>query len=44
MSPQAITDVWVHGLPVVKAQKLATIDQEALMARVRTLTHDWVPA
>ena len=44
MSPQAITDVWVHGSPVVKAQKLAIIDQEALMARVRTLTHGWFPA
>jgi Predicted esterase len=35
MSPQAVTDVWVHGSPVVRAQKLATLDQEALMERVR---------
>src|SRR5207247_4938588 len=31
MSPQAITDVWVHGRQVVSGQKLATFDQEALM-------------
>ena len=44
MSPQAITDVWVHGSPVVKRQKLATLDQEALMERVRKLTSGWAPA
>ena len=44
MSPQAITDVWVHGRQVVKEQKLATLDQEALMERVRTLTSGWAPA
>ena len=44
MSPQAVTYVWVHGSPVVRAQKLATLDQEALMERVRRLTHGWVPA
>jgi len=44
MSPQAITDVWVHGRQVVKGQKLATLDQEALMERVRKLTGSWVPA
>ena len=44
MSPQAVTDVWVHGSPVVRAQKLATLDQEALMERVRRLTHGWAPA
>jgi 5-methylthioadenosine/S-adenosylhomocysteine deaminase len=44
MSPQAITDVWVHGRHVVKAQKLATLDQETLMDRVRRLTRDWAPA
>jgi len=44
MSPQAITDVWVHGRRVVEASRLATVDQDALMARVRTLTNDWSPA
>jgi 5-methylthioadenosine/S-adenosylhomocysteine deaminase len=44
MSPQAITDVWVHGAQVVKAQKLATLDQETLMERVRKLTDGWAPA
>src|SRR5215468_8969990 len=43
MSPQAITDVWVHGRPVVARQRLATLDQETLMERVRRLTHDWTP-
>jgi 5-methylthioadenosine/S-adenosylhomocysteine deaminase len=41
MSPQAIADVWVHGRQVVSGQKLATLDQEALMERVRTLTRGW---
>jgi hypothetical protein len=44
MSPQAITDVWVHGRHVVRGQRLATTDQAALMARVRALTADWRPA
>lgn len=44
MSPQAITDVWVHGRHVVKDQRLATLDQEALMERVTTLTRGWTPA
>ena len=44
MSPQAITDVWVHGRRVVEKGRLATLDQEALMERVRTLTKDWRPA
>jgi 5-methylthioadenosine/S-adenosylhomocysteine deaminase len=44
MSPQAITDVWVHGSQVVKGQKLTTLDQEALMERVRKLTLGWAPA
>jgi len=44
MSPQAITDVWVHGRRVVAKQRLATLDQEMLMERVRRLTHDWAPA
>ncbi len=44
MSPQAITDVWVHGRRVVKSQHLTTLDQAALMERVRALTRDWRPA
>jgi 5-methylthioadenosine/S-adenosylhomocysteine deaminase len=44
MSPQAITDVWVHGRHVVKGQKLDTLDQGALMERVRSFTADWAPA
>jgi 5-methylthioadenosine/S-adenosylhomocysteine deaminase len=43
MSPQAVTDVWVHGRHVVRGQRLATTDQAALMARVRALTADWRP-
>jgi 5-methylthioadenosine/S-adenosylhomocysteine deaminase len=41
MSPQAITDVWVHGRHVVQGQRLATLDQDALMERVRALTRGW---
>ena len=41
MSPQAITDVWVHGHQVVKNQRLTTLDQAELMERVRALTRDW---
>jgi 5-methylthioadenosine/S-adenosylhomocysteine deaminase len=41
MSHQAVTDVWVHGRHVVRSQRLVTLDQDALMERVRRLTHDW---
>jgi len=44
MSPQAITDVWVHGRQVVKDQRLATLDQRELVARVAALTRGWAPA
>ena len=44
MSPQAITDVWVHGRHVVEDRRLATVDQDALMARVAALTRGWTPA
>ena len=44
MSPQAVTDVWVHGRQVVKSQRLATLDQDGLMEQVRELTRGWVPA
>ena len=41
MSPQAITDVWVAGRRVVDRQRLATLDQDALVERVQRLTRDW---
>jgi 5-methylthioadenosine/S-adenosylhomocysteine deaminase len=41
MSPRAVTDVWVHGRRVVTDRRLATIDQAALMARVREVTRGW---
>jgi 5-methylthioadenosine/S-adenosylhomocysteine deaminase len=41
MSPQAITDVWVHGRRVVARQRLVTMDQSELMERVRRLTRGW---
>jgi 5-methylthioadenosine/S-adenosylhomocysteine deaminase len=41
MSHQAVTDVWVHGRWVVRGQRLATLDQADLLARVRALTRDW---
>jgi 5-methylthioadenosine/S-adenosylhomocysteine deaminase len=44
MSHQAVSDVWVHGRQVVHAQRLATLDQDALMARVAALTRGWAPA
>jgi 5-methylthioadenosine/S-adenosylhomocysteine deaminase len=44
MSPQAVTDVWVHGRRVVERQRPTTIDLSELMERVRRLTRDWEPA
>jgi 5-methylthioadenosine/S-adenosylhomocysteine deaminase len=44
MSPQAITDVWVHGRHVVENRRLATVDQDALMARVAAFTRGWATA
>jgi hypothetical protein len=44
MSHQAVTDVWVHGRPVVRGQRLATMDQAGPMERVRALTLNWRPA
>jgi len=35
---------WVHGRPVVRGQRLATMDQGDLMERVRALTAQWRPA
>src|SRR6058998_222362 len=44
MSAQAVSDVWVHGRPVVRGQRLVALDQDALMERVRALTREWKPA
>ena len=41
MSPRAVTDVWVHGRRVVEERRLTTVDQAALMARVRAVTKGW---
>jgi 5-methylthioadenosine/S-adenosylhomocysteine deaminase len=41
MSPQAVTDVWVHGARVVDGGRLARVDERALVARVSALTRDW---
>jgi 5-methylthioadenosine/S-adenosylhomocysteine deaminase len=41
LSPQAITDVWVHGRPVVRDGRLTDLDEAALMAEVRAVTGDW---
>jgi hypothetical protein len=41
MSPRAVTDVWVHGRQVVAGRRLAAVDQDALLARVRELTRGW---
>jgi hypothetical protein len=35
-------DAWVHGRQVVAGQRLTTLDQAGLLARVRELTRDWV--
>ena len=41
MSPQAVTDVWVHGRRIVESSRLATVDSRELLARVRELTRGW---
>jgi 5-methylthioadenosine/S-adenosylhomocysteine deaminase len=41
MSPQTITDVWVHGRRVVERGQLTTVDLDELLARVRQLTKGW---
>ena len=41
MSPAAVTDVWVHGRPVVAGRRLLTLSEEDLAARVAALTRDW---
>ena len=44
MSPQAVTDVWVHGRPIVQDGRLTTLDQDDLMVRVAALTRSWTSA
>ena len=41
MSPQAVTDVWVHGRRVVENGRLVTVDVDELLARVREFTKGW---
>ncbi len=41
LSPQAITDVWVHGAPAVQDGRLVSADEGALLADVRALTRGW---
>jgi 5-methylthioadenosine/S-adenosylhomocysteine deaminase len=41
MSPQAVTDVWVHGRRVVADGRLATLSEPDLVARVGALTKGW---
>ena len=41
LSPQAITDVWVHGARVVRDGRLTSADEAELLADVRALTRDW---
>jgi 5-methylthioadenosine/S-adenosylhomocysteine deaminase len=41
MSPQAVTDVWVHGRRVVDARRLTTLAEPELTARVAALTRGW---
>jgi len=41
MSPQAITDVWVHGRRVVERGRLTTVSEAELTARVAALTNGW---
>ncbi|HTO09993.1 MAG TPA: amidohydrolase [Candidatus Binatia bacterium] len=41
MSPEAVTDVWVHGRRVVAGGRLTTLDERELAARVAALTNGW---
>ena len=41
MSPEAITDVWVHGRRVVEGRRLTTLSEAELVARVSALTRGW---
>jgi len=41
LSPQAITDVWVHGRHVVEGGRITTVDETELLRDVRDLTRGW---
>jgi 5-methylthioadenosine/S-adenosylhomocysteine deaminase len=41
MSPEAVTDVWVHGRRVVEHRRLATTSETELVARLAALTKGW---
>jgi hypothetical protein len=41
MSPQAVSDVWVHGERVVAGGRLTRVSEGELLARVAALTRDW---
>ena len=41
MSPQAVTDVWVHGRRVVEGGRLTAVSEEDVVARVAALTKGW---
>src|SRR5262249_14490372 len=41
LSPQAITDVRVHGRQVVREGRLASLDETELLGEVRALTRGW---
>jgi 5-methylthioadenosine/S-adenosylhomocysteine deaminase len=41
MSPEAVTDVWVHGRHVVAGGRLTTLDEQELVARIAALTKGW---
>ena len=41
MSPEAVSDVWVHGRRVVEQRRLLTVSEEALVAEVAALTKGW---
>ena len=41
MSPQALTDVWVHGERVVDSGRLTRLSEAELLARVTALTREW---
>ena len=41
MSPEAVTDVWVHGRRVVEQRRLLTLSEADLVRRVAALTKGW---
>jgi 5-methylthioadenosine/S-adenosylhomocysteine deaminase len=41
MSPEAVTDVWVHGRRVVEQRRLLTLSEADLVGRVAALTKGW---